>query len=98
MCMHPFGSRYALDPKSAGFLSALAITILACASGTGQQTVNRSRHFGPNDCGPVDPGYIRLANETGGQPMFLQVSEAGKAAQFMRESMGENGVRSEERR
>ena len=53
---------------------------------------NRSRRFGPNDCGPADPTYLRMANETGGLPMFLQRSEAGKAVQLMRESTGENRV------
>jgi len=66
--------------------------ILTCAAAAGQQGVNRSRRFGPDACGPVDPSYIRIANETGGQPMFLQPSEAAKAVQFMRESVGENRV------
>jgi von Willebrand factor A domain-containing protein 7 len=57
-----------------------------------QSQPNRSRKFGTDSCGPVDPTYIRIANETGGQPMFLQPSEAGKAGHFMRESMGENAV------
>src|SRR3989442_15236606 len=47
---------------------------------------NRSRKFGPGECGPVDPAYIHLANETGGQPFFLNPSEVGKAFHFVRES------------
>jgi hypothetical protein len=66
--------------------------ILTCSAAAGQQGVNRSRRFGPDACGPVDPNYIRIANETGGQPMFLQPSEAAKAVQFMRESVGVNRV------
>jgi von Willebrand factor A domain-containing protein 7 len=58
----------------------------------GAQEANRSRRFGPDSCGPVDPAYIRIADETGGLPMFLQPSEAGKATHFMRESSGENHV------
>jgi hypothetical protein len=68
------------------------MVILVCASGAGQQVPNRSRRFGPDACGPVDPSYIRMVNETGGQPMFLQPSEAAKAVHFMRESVGENHV------
>ena len=51
---------------------------------------NTSHPFGPGQCGPVDPAYIRTANETGGVPLFLQRSEAGKAMQLMRESTREN--------
>jgi len=83
---------YAFHPTAAACLGTVAIMILACTVGVGQQTVNRSRRFGPDACGPVDPSYIRLANETGGQPMFLQPSEAAKAVQFMRESNGSNRV------
>jgi von Willebrand factor A domain-containing protein 7 len=51
---------------------------------------NPSHPFGPDQCGPADPSYIRTANETGGIPLFLQRSEAGKAMQLMRESTREN--------
>ena len=54
----------------------------------GQQ--NPSRSFGPGQCGPVDPAYISTANATGGVPLFLQRSEAGKAMQLMRESTRPN--------
>jgi len=55
-----------------------------------QPSDNRSKRFGPDACGPADPGYIRVANETGGQPMFLQASEAAKAFHFVRESTRNN--------
>ncbi len=51
---------------------------------------NRARSFGPEACGPADPAYIRTANETGGIPLFLQRSEAGKAFQLVRESTRSN--------
>jgi len=41
-------------------------------------------------CGRADPAYIRTANETGGIPMFLQRSEAGKAFHLVRESTRNN--------
>lgn len=52
--------------------------------------INRSHSFGPDQCGPADPAYIKTANETGGVPLFLQRSEAGKAMQLMLESTREN--------
>src|SRR5262245_25349599 len=67
--------------------------LLAISSSAMAQTppsANRSRRFGPDACGPADPNYIRMANETGGQPMFLQPSEAAKAFHLVRESTRNN--------
>jgi hypothetical protein len=61
---------------------ALAVAVSIEAQ---QSQENRSRRFGPNDCGPADPAYIRIANESGGQPMFLQPSEAAMSGHLMRE-------------
>ena len=58
--------------------------------GQTQPSTNRSRAFGPDACGPVDPAYIRAANETGGMPMFLQRSEAAKSFHLVRESTRNN--------
>jgi hypothetical protein len=44
----------------------------------------------PESCGNADPAYIRTANETGGIPMFLQRSEAGKAFHLVRETTRNN--------
>jgi len=58
---------------------------VACACGlaaSGQPNISHS--FGPDQCGPVDPAYIRTANETCGVPLFLQRNEAIKAMQLMR--------------
>jgi hypothetical protein len=51
---------------------------------------NQGGRFGREGCGPADPAYIRTANETGGIPMFLQRSEAGKAFHLVRESTRNN--------
>jgi hypothetical protein len=70
-----------------------AAALCACVSAVpAQQTsgVNPSHRFAPGACGPADPAYIRAADETGGVPLFLQRSEAGKAVQLMRESTREN--------
>jgi len=72
---------------------ALGAAVCLCiAVSNGQQfpQVNRSHSFGPDQCGPADPSYIKTANETGGVSLFLQRSEAGKAMQLMRESTREN--------
>ena len=41
-------------------------------------------------CGRADPAYIQTASETGGIPMFLQPSEAGKAFHLVRETTRNN--------
>src|SRR6266446_3574074 len=71
---------------STGLLCATA----SLALGQAQPSTNRSRAFGPDACGPADPAYIHTANETGGIPMFLQRSEAGKAFHLVRESTRNN--------
>jgi von Willebrand factor A domain-containing protein 7 len=55
----------------------------AIAAQTGQQN---SRRFAPGTCGPVDPTYVHLAEQTGGQPVFLQPSEVAVAGHLMRET------------
>jgi hypothetical protein len=57
------------------------------AAQTGQQN---SRRFAPGTCGPVDPTYIHLAEQTGGQPMFLQPSEVATAGHLVRETTRNN--------
>jgi von Willebrand factor A domain-containing protein 7 len=73
----------------------LVSTALLCATssflfGQTEPSINRSRAFGPEACGPADPAYIHAANETGGIPMFLQRSEAAKAFHLVRESTRNN--------
>jgi hypothetical protein len=76
------------------FLGILAVSLVAgfglsraAVCQTGQQ---RSRPFTPGTCGRVDPTYIRLAEQTGGQPMFLQPSEMAAAGHLMREATSNN--------
>jgi hypothetical protein len=67
--------------------------LMACAESVAAQTPaapNPARSFGPDACGPADPAYIHSANVTGGIPLFLQRSEAGKAFQLVRESSRNN--------
>src|SRR5204863_6331380 len=73
---------------------ALCAAISLCAGhshadeAASREPQNRARKFGPGECGPVDPTYIHLANETGGQPFFLNPSEVAKAFHYVRESSG----------
>jgi von Willebrand factor A domain-containing protein 7 len=69
-------------------LLGLCVTCACGFAASGQPNISHS--FGPDQCGPVDPAYIRTANETGGVPLFLQRNEAIKAMQLMRESTREN--------
>ncbi len=77
---------------SKGVFCRRAVALVMVSAGglraLGQQKPSHS--FGPDQCGPADAAYIRTANETGGVPLFLQRSEAGKAMQLMRESTREN--------
>jgi von Willebrand factor A domain-containing protein 7 len=59
-------------------------------SGQAPPSTNRSHSFGPDACAPADSAYIHAANETGGIPLFLQRSEAGKAFHLVRESTRSN--------
>jgi hypothetical protein len=75
-------NRRLLAVLTAAFVWAVTITRPVSAQ-TGQQ---RSRPFTPGTCGRVDPSYIRIAEQTGGQPMFLQPSEMAAAGHLMRET------------
>jgi len=69
-------------------IAAFAIILAVCSQvedNRGGHQQNRTREFGPRTCGPADPSYIRIANETGGQPFFLNPSELGASAHIMRE-------------
>jgi hypothetical protein len=66
------------------FFYAFALRIFGQTS-----LANRPASFG-DACGPSDAAYIHAADETGGIPMFLQRSEAGKALHLVRESSKDN--------
>lgn len=70
--------------------SALSLALCNRAAAQLQSAQNPSRSFGPDACGPADPSYIHVANETGGQPMFLQRSEAAKSFHLVRETSRSN--------
>src|SRR4029450_12535050 len=51
---------------------------------------NRSPPFGPGQWGPVDPVYIQMANETGGQPFFMNPLEVADSVHIIRETSHSN--------
>ena len=55
----------------------VVLAVLLVTTAGAQQ--NRSRPLGPGKCGPVDPSYLRIASETGGQPFFFSPAELGNA-------------------
>jgi hypothetical protein len=75
-------------PAAIAAFAAASLCVSPSFSGEAspREQQNRSHHFGPGECGPVDPTYIHLANETGGQPFFLNPSEVAKSFHFVRES------------
>jgi hypothetical protein len=56
----------------------ILLSLLLAAS-----VADAQRRFGPGVCGPADPGYIRTASETGGQPFFLSPAEVASSARIM---------------
>ena len=88
-------SAFSRPSATPAWARALLSTALLCATttlafGQAQPSTNRSKAFAPDACGPVDPSYIRAANETGGIPLFLQRSEAAKSFHRVRESTRNN--------
>jgi hypothetical protein len=85
----PSRSSFSLWRKT--LVCAIFLYVFTSAGGAqSPSSLNRSRRFGPDACGPADPNYIRMANETGGLPMFLQPAEAAKAFHLVRESTRNN--------
>jgi hypothetical protein len=65
--------------------------MLAAAPAQNSQTgQNQSRPFAPGKCGPVDPTYIRIANLSGGMPMFLRPSELAQTSSLIGAGLATN--------
>jgi hypothetical protein len=62
-------------------LAMIATFLLALPSAPSAQ-----RSYGPGVCGPIDPTYVRVATETGGQPFPMAPTEIAKTAVVMSES------------
>jgi von Willebrand factor A domain-containing protein 7 len=55
-----------------------------------QQSRPAQHANGSESCGRADPSYIRVANETGGQPFFFKRSEAARVGPFIQGTSGTN--------
>lgn len=70
---------------------SIAAVLACCVSAFAQQRTPSIR-YGPGVCGPADPTYIRSAEETGGQPLFLAPGEVGKSFALVSELTRPNHV------
>ncbi len=74
-------------------LQACPVLLLAfCLPLFAQQSGRPPLHYGPGVCGPADPTYIRTAEESGGQPLFLAPDEVGKSFALVSELTRQNHV------
>lgn len=88
----PSGQRGTAMISASQFVIVVILTVALAqpcvgAAQTGQQN---SRRLAPGTCGPVDSTYIHLAEQTGGQPLFLQPSEMAAAGHLMQETTRNN--------
>ena len=60
----------------------IACTSLALLCASSLVESQRIR-YGPGVCGPLDPTYVNIATETGGQPYSMSPEELGKSASIL---------------
>jgi hypothetical protein len=70
----------------------LALLLMCLPAPAQQQSGRHPIRFGPGVCGPADPTYIRTAEESGGQPMFLAPDEVSKSFDLISELTRQNHV------
>jgi hypothetical protein len=69
-------------------VALVAVSLPALAQQPGRPPI----HYGPGVCGPADPTYIRTAEESGGQPLFLAPNEVAKSFALVSELTRSNHV------
>lgn len=69
-------------------VALLAVSLPALSQQSGRPPI----HYGQGVCGPADPTYIRAAEESGGQPLFLAPDEVAKSFALVRELTRSNHV------
>lgn len=74
-----------IQSSSVAFL-AFSLPLIA------QQQRRSHIRYGPGVCGPADPTYIRTAEESGGQPLFLAPDEIAKSFALVSELTRANHV------
>jgi hypothetical protein len=73
-------------------LRSCSVALLACCLPAFAQQQRSPMHYGPGVCGPADPTYIRTAEESGGQPLFLAPGEVAKSFALVSELTRSNHV------
>jgi hypothetical protein len=73
-------------------LRSCSVALLACCLPAFAQQQRSPIHYGPGVCGPADPTYIRTAEESGGQPLFLAPGEVAKSFALVSELTRSNHV------
>ena len=73
-------------------LRSCSVALLACCLPAFSQQQRSPIHYGPGVCGPADPTYIRTAEESGGQPLFLAPGEVAKSFALVSELTRSNHV------
>jgi hypothetical protein len=74
-------------------LRSCSVVLLAgCLPAFAQQSGRPPIRYGPNACGPADPTYVRTAEESGGQPLFLAPGEVAKSFALVSELTRSNHV------
>ena len=66
-------------------LGSLAVLFAATISGAAESRTTQ-RSFGPGRCGPIDPTYVRMTTETGGQLSILAPSEVAQMGAIIAET------------
>ncbi|HKT11690.1 MAG TPA: PPC domain-containing protein [Terriglobia bacterium] len=74
------------------FRSCPVILLAFCLPVLAQQQRRPRIRYGPGVCGPADPSYIRTAEESGGQPLFLAPDEVAKSFALVSELTRSNHV------
>lgn len=72
--------------------SCSAAFFACCLPVLAQQQRRSPIRYGPRVCGPADPTYIRTAEESGGQPLFLAPDEVAKSFALVSELTRSNHV------
>lgn len=74
-------------------LQSCPVLLLAfCLPALAQHQRRPPIRYGPGVCGPADPSYIRTAEESGGQPLFLAPDEVAKSFALVSELTRSNHV------
>ena len=72
--------------------SCSAVFLACCLPALAQQQRRSPIRYGPGVCGPADPTYIRAAEQSGGQPLFLAPNEVAKSFALVGELTRSNHV------